>query len=186
MPVNDNKSWAALEYEYLMYFTAKGRLEENLADTVLHNAMVEAHLVHARILAGFLLAETQPTNWPDDIIRGGLLPAVESDLKIALDALRTPYGTYKLPNSLCWKINKLIVHFTEHRAGLDDHKDLLLGLECFLEPALKAFALQSKRTALTNWFETGVAPLSLAPGTTSTSGTISSSPAVIPLGGPII
>lgn len=170
MKVTEDESWAAVEYEYMMYFRSKARKGECLKDLVFHNAMVESQLVHARILADFLTTEQKNPVQKDDVTLGDLLPALRDELNSDIGSFAVQYGTHRAEGTPCWQVNKLIVHLTHHRAGLGQHEDLFELLERILEPVLRKVAEKSQRPVLIKWSAPTASGLGNAPWTNSTSG----------------
>lgn len=183
MKVTDDQSWEAVEYEYMMYFRSKARKGECLTDLVFHNAMVESQLVHARMLADFLITEQKKPFQQDDVTLMDLLPAVRGEIEGDIETFAGEYDKQLVKETLRWQINKLIVHLTHHRAGSGNHDALFAELERVLEPVLRLVAEKSQRQALIKWSAPTAASLSSDPRTNSTSGTGLGSSAVIPLGG---
>lgn len=85
------------------------------------NAVVEALVLHTRVLCEILLARAARK---DDITLPRLLPAFASTSVATLDAA---YGGPNDEHTPCWQFNKLMAHATTHRS--DSHEYL---------PALKA------------------------------------------------
>lgn len=184
MKVTDAESWEAVEYEYMMYFRSKARKAERPADQVFKNAMVESQLVHARMLADFLIIEQKKQFGLDDVTLKDLIPAVRDEIRAEIDEFASKYGKQHDDGTLCWQLNKLIVHLTHHRAGSGNHNALFEALELALEPVLRLVAAKSQRAALILWSTPPVVALVNQPETNTTSGTSVSGPTIALLNGP--
>lgn len=170
MEMVDGDKWAALEYEYLMYFGAKAWRHRELHDQVLRNAMVESELLHARILVDALTEYV--TGGDNTDIRAYVSGDFGKELKDAIKALSEAYGGPKDVGCPRWDTNKRLAHLTAVRGGSNDNQVLFSKMEPALELVLKLVAVASKREGLLSHFRQDKADASIrGPTTSSTSGT---------------
>lgn len=150
MELVDGDKWAALEYEYLMYFGAKAWRHRALHDLVLRNAVVEAELLHVRILVDALTEYA--TGGDNTGIRAYVSGDFGKELEDAMTNLSEAYGGPKDVGSPRWDTNKRLAHLTTVRGGSNDNQVLFSKVEPALEKVLQLVAVATKRNSLLSYF----------------------------------
>lgn len=112
--------WTVYDYEVDMF---KGLLSLCRSDIFeqhsryVQNAIVEALLLHTRILADILLSRDSAS---DAVTLKTLLPGFEPS---RLAELKRLYGTRNVEGSPCWTLNKHLAHSTNVRSDSHDYTD---------------------------------------------------------------
>jgi len=117
-----------------MYFEMRRLLGDSatlLLSTSVQNALVESHVLHARILCDRFSYEKKQEKFPDDIDFTDLFrdpPWGDSrydSLKALIPQMRAAYGDRDAPDSPCWQFNKMLAHLTSKRGGRHDYERAL-------------------------------------------------------------
>jgi len=104
--------WEVFDYEVMMLNQTGAILGGGIVAGALHNAVVESHLLHTRILVDILTSYCKQN---DDLRLSVLLPSFTSP---RIDELRTAYG-YATPRDTTkpyYVLNKMLAHGTSVRS----------------------------------------------------------------------
>jgi hypothetical protein len=126
--------WAVYDDEVSMYDATLGlctRGEHKLHPHPIPNAIVEALLLHTRILIDIFLSRDTD---PDAVHLQKLLPGFDSP---ELGALRNIYGSTTVRRSPCWIISKRLAHSTAVRSDSFDYISLVNNLNDLLLPIIR-------------------------------------------------
>lgn len=143
-------AWRAFEYEVQMFYATRARLKDPGLDTIVHNALVESSLLHTRILVDALLGRSGKS---DDVTLHQLLPsaAASRDFECSLAKLKNVYGSYDLPDTPCWILNKRLAHLTRVRGDSFDYPTLYATLDPLVRAILGQVAGIAKRPLLSHY-----------------------------------
>ena len=134
-------AWDVYDYEAAIYVSLLdlcAKSQHKLHPHPIPNAIVEALLLHTRILADiFLSRDTEP----DAVHLNKLLPGFDSP---ELVVLRKVYGSAKDSGSPCGIINKRLAHATTIRSDNVDYTTVVNALGDLLNPIIKS--VQNERT----------------------------------------
>jgi len=134
--------WRILKYEADMFITLRKRRLAGSAETYLQFALIEAELIHVRVLCGFLLdLKTHPTDVSlADMITGKRAAPLVDSIKKLCDE----YGRKTDQTRLHWQINKFVAHFTRERKTAAQYGQLLADVEPKLATVLENVAGDSQ------------------------------------------
>ena len=149
LPPSDSKDpWKVLGYEVAMYFEMRRLLGDSatlLLSTSVRNALVESHVLHARILCDRFSYEKRREKFGDDVDFTDLFrdPPWDSDsrydsLKALIPQMRAAYGDTDAPGSPCWQFNKMLAHLTSKRGDRHDYERALKAVEPWIEKIVSA------------------------------------------------
>jgi hypothetical protein len=139
---------AIFNYEVEMYREVGRILQKKSELDTIHNALVESHLLHIRILAE-IFNKCPNNSHPDDITLQDLLPldSRSATLKNNLDKFKKAYGKQNEINSPCWHINKHLAHPTKQRSDSHDYSQAIGKIKPLLDNILQEIEASIKNNS---------------------------------------